>query len=132
MRLSEKIFTPVEGQLARVKRRYDQARTPFDRLCQTNAITQERREQLEALRDRTNPRQLRQEIYDQIEYIFSLPNAVPGQTENVYLTLTTRPDLQALALDPTLHDLVPARDSLTQTGNTLKCSLTKPLRYGKL
>jgi hypothetical protein len=109
MRLSEKIVTPVEGQLARVKRRYDQARTPFDRLCETTAITRERREQLEALRDRTNPRQLRQEIYDQIEYIFSLPNAVPGQTENVYLTLTTRPDLQALALDPPLHDLDPAR-----------------------
>jgi len=98
MRLAEKIVTPVEGQLARVKRRYDQARTPFDRLCETTAITQERREQLEALRDRTNPRQLRQEIYDQIEYTFSLPNAVPGQAENVYLTLTTRPDLQALAL----------------------------------
>jgi hypothetical protein len=109
MRLSEKIVTPVEGQLARVKRRYDQARTPFDRLCATKSIPQERREQLEALRDRTNPRQLRQEIYDQIEYIFSLPNAVPGQTENVYLTLATRPDLQALALDPTLHDLVLAR-----------------------
>jgi hypothetical protein len=109
MRLAEKIVTPVEGQLARVQRRYDQARTPFDRLCQTTAITQKRRDQLEALRDRTNPRQLRQEIYDQIEYIFSLPNAVPGQTENVYRTLTTRPDLQALALDSILHDLDPVR-----------------------
>jgi hypothetical protein len=108
MRLSEKVVTPIEGQLARVKRRYDQARTPFDRLCQTNAITQERREQLEALRDRANPRQLRQEIYDHIEYIFSLPNAVPDQTENVYLTLATRPDLQALALNPILFNLDPA------------------------
>jgi hypothetical protein len=104
MRLSEKIVTPVEGQLARVKRRYDQARTPFDRLCETTAITQERREQLEALRDRTNPRQLRQEIYDQIEYIFSLPNAVPGQTENVYLTLTTHLDPETLPLHLDLHD----------------------------
>jgi hypothetical protein len=109
MRLSEKIVTPVEGQLARVQRRYDQARTPFDRLCETTAITQERRDQLEALRDRTNPRQLRQEIHDQIEYIFTLPNAIPGQAENVYLTLTTRPDLQALVLDPILLDLDPAR-----------------------
>jgi transposase InsO family protein len=112
MRLAEKIVTPVEGQLTRVKRCYDQARTPFDRLCKTTAITQERRDQLEALRDRTNPRQLRQEIYDQIEYIFSLPNAVPKQTENVYLTLTTHPDLQALALDPILYapDLVARAD----------------------
>jgi len=104
MRLAEKIVTPVEGQLARVKRRYDQARTPFDRLCETTAITQERREQLEALRDRTNPRQLRQEIYDQIDYIFSLPNAVPGQTENVYLTLATHSDLETLPLHLILHN----------------------------
>ena len=64
MRLAEKIVIPIEGQATRVKRRYDQARTPFDRLCQTNAITQQRREQLEILRDRTNPRQLRHEICD--------------------------------------------------------------------
>jgi hypothetical protein len=110
MRLAEKIVTHVEGQPARVKRRYDQARTPFDRLCETTAITQKRREQLEALRDRTNPRQLRQEIYDQIDYIFSLPNAVPGQTEDIYLTLTTHVDLETLPLPFTLHDpdLAPA------------------------
>jgi hypothetical protein len=110
MHLAEKIVTHVEGQPARVKRRYDQARTPFDRLCETSTITQERREQLEALRDRTNPRQLRQDIYDQIEYIFSLPNAVPGQTENVYLTLATHLDLETWPLPFTLHDpdLTPA------------------------
>ena len=110
MRLAEKIVTPVEGQLARVKRRYDQARTPFDRLCQTTAITQERREQLEALRDRTNPRQLRQDIYDQIEYVFSLPNAIPAQRENVHLTLATHLDLETVPLPFTLPDpaLTPA------------------------
>jgi hypothetical protein len=110
MRLAEKIVTHVEGQPARVKHRYDQARTPFDRLCETSAITQECREQLEALRDRTNPRQLRQDIYDQIDCIFSLPNAVPGQTENVYLTLATHLDLETWPLPFTLHnpDLTPA------------------------
>jgi hypothetical protein len=71
MSLKEKIIFSVEGQSTRIKRRYDEARTPFDRLCQTKAITQQRREQLEALRDRTNPRQLRQEIYDLQNYIFS-------------------------------------------------------------
>ena len=110
MRLAEKIVTPVEGQLARVRRRHDQARTPFDRLCATEAISNQRREQLETLRHQTNPRQLRQEIYDLIDYIFSLPNAIPEQAENVYLTLTTHPDLQTLVLDPILHhpDLAPA------------------------
>ena len=89
MRLTEKTMIPAEeGQRSRVKRRYDQAQTPFDRLCAANAITQERREQLQTRRDQTNPRQLRQEIYDAIDHIFSLPGAVPGTTEDVYQTLT--------------------------------------------
>jgi hypothetical protein len=88
MRLREKIIIPGgDGRPARVKYRYDDARTPFDRLFDTDAITQQHREQLDTLRDQTNPRQLRQEIYDWIDYIFSLPNAVPGVTENVHLTL---------------------------------------------
>jgi len=88
LRLEEKIVVPGDdGQPARVKHRYDEARTPFDRLCATDAITPEHRAQLEALRDRTNPRQLRQEIYDWIDYIFSLPGAVPGVTEDVHFTL---------------------------------------------
>ena len=88
MRLEEKIvIRGTDGQPSRIKRRYDQARPPFDRLCATDAILPQHREQLEALRDRTNPRQLRQEIYDRVEHIFSLPNAVPGKAENVYHTL---------------------------------------------
>ena len=90
MRLMEKTWIREEGQHARVKRRYDQARPPFDRLCATPAIIQEDQEQLEALRDRTNPRQLRQEIYDAIDHVFSLPGAVPGITEDVYQTLSSR------------------------------------------
>ncbi len=87
MRLTEKVLILNEGQPLRVKRRYDQARTPFDRLCATDAISQECRERLESLRDKTNPRQLRQEIYDLIDHIFALPDAVPGVTEDVYKTL---------------------------------------------
>lgn len=88
MRLEEKIVIPGDdGQPARIKRIYDRPRTPFARLCQTDAILPEHQEQLEALRDQTNPRQLRQEIYDCIDYIFSLPNAAPGLTENVHHTL---------------------------------------------
>jgi hypothetical protein len=88
MRLAEKIVVPGhDDQPARIKHRYDEARTPFDRLCDTDAITQEHREQLKALRDQTNPRQLRQEIYDWIDYIFSLPGAVSGVTEDIHLTL---------------------------------------------
>ena len=89
MRLSEKTWIRQEGQPSRAKRRFDKAATPFDRLCATNAISQERKEQLAALRDRTNPRQLRQVIYDLIDYIASLPCAVPGVTEDVRQTLMT-------------------------------------------
>jgi hypothetical protein len=89
MRLAEKtVITNADGQ-PHIQRRHDQASTPFDRLCATDAIARETREQLETLRDRTNPRLLRQEIYDQIDFIFSLPNASTGVTENVYQTLMT-------------------------------------------
>jgi len=104
MRLTDKIVLPAESQPTRIKRRYDQARTPFDRLCETTAITQERREQLQALPDQINPRQLRQEIYDLIDYIFSLSNAVPGQTEDVHQTLAIRSDLETLPLHLILHN----------------------------
>jgi hypothetical protein len=87
MHLVEKEVIRQEGQPARVKRRHDQARTPFDRLCATDAILPAHRQQLEALRDQTNPRQLRQQIYDAIDHIFSLPGAMPGITEDVRLTL---------------------------------------------
>jgi hypothetical protein len=87
MRLAEKTWIREEGQSSRVKRRYDLARTPFDRVCETKAISQGKRQELEALRDRVNPRQLRNEIYDLIAHISSLPCAAPGHTENVRLTL---------------------------------------------
>ena len=88
MRLAEKVFIPPsEGQPARVRRRYDRSRTPFDRLCQTDAISDQQRDQLMALRDSINPRQLRQEIYALRDELFSLPNAVTGVTENVHESL---------------------------------------------
>jgi len=87
MHLSEKTITPLEGQPARITRRYDQAQTPFDRLCATGILSNDQRQELQALRDRTNPRQLRQEIYALLDRLFSLPGAVPGVTEDVHDTL---------------------------------------------
>jgi len=40
-----------------------------------------------ALREKTNPFELREEIYQLVEELFSLPNAVPGVTEDVFQTL---------------------------------------------
>ena len=87
MHLTEKTIIPLEGRSARVKRRYDPAQTPFDRLCATNALSDTRRQPLQLLRDQTNPRRLRQEIYDLLDHLFTLPGAVPGVTEDVYQTL---------------------------------------------
>ena len=90
MRLREKTTSPslpAEGQPSRSNRRFDPARTPFDRLCQTDAISQEQKEQLHTLRDQLNPRQLRREFYQVLDQIFLLPGAVPGETEDVYETL---------------------------------------------
>jgi hypothetical protein len=87
MHLAEKTVIPATGRSTRVKRRYDQAQTPFDRLCATYAISGQDRHRLQALRDQTNPRQLRQEIYDLLDHLFTLPCATPGITENVYQTL---------------------------------------------
>lgn len=59
MRVTEKIVLSAENQPTRIKRRYDQARTPFDRLCETDVIPEEQKEQLRILRDQVKPRQLR-------------------------------------------------------------------------
>jgi hypothetical protein len=92
MRLEEKTYCPAQnGKPAHIKRRHDQARTPFDRLCETDAITEEHKRQLQRLQARINPRQLRQEIYAQIDYLFSLPPAQAGVPENVYQTLWSEP-----------------------------------------
>ena len=87
MHLVEKQVIREDGQLVRIKRRHDQARTPFARLCSTDAILPDHREQLEALRDQVNPRVLRQQLYNAIDHLFSLSGAIPGVTENVYQTL---------------------------------------------
>ncbi len=66
-----------------VQRRYDAAQTPFDRLCATQVILPARREKLERLRDATNPRRLRLDIYDHLDRLWTLPGATAGGVEDV-------------------------------------------------
>ena len=87
MHLVDKDIIREDGQLVRIRRRHDQPRTPFDRLCETQAILPQHREQLNALRDQVNPRALRQQIYDALEALFALPGATHDTTEDVHLTL---------------------------------------------
>lgn len=97
MRLLEKTTIPsppAQGQPLRIRRRFDRACTPLDRLCATDVISERQKQELRSLREQTNPRQLRREIYQLLDHIFSLPGAVPGQTENVYETLFTPIEIQ--------------------------------------
>ena len=72
MRLEEKQILPQVNGTYRVKHKYDRAQAPFERLCETNNISEETKERLRAIRDRTNPRQLRKEIYRLLEELFNL------------------------------------------------------------
>jgi hypothetical protein len=89
MRLAQKTVIRTEGQTTRIRRRYDKAQTPFARLCATGAIDPEDRDRLQALKDQTNPRRLRQAIYQLIDDLLALPGATPGRTEDIYQTLST-------------------------------------------
>jgi len=58
MHLAEKTVIPSSnGSRPKTKRRYDQAQTPFDRLCATGILSQVQQDHFETLRVRTNPRQ---------------------------------------------------------------------------
>ncbi len=75
LHIVEKTQVAAAGQRPHLKRRYDTAQTPFERVCATQAITPERQQLLEQLRQQTNPRRLRQEIYALIDAIAALPLA---------------------------------------------------------
>lgn len=87
MRLEEKVSVPQENGRRRIRRRYDQARTPFDRLIATSILPKEVQRQLEELRRSTNPRELRKEIYEMIYELHDLPEAIDGRTQDVSQTL---------------------------------------------
>ena len=87
MRLEEKIAVPQENGRRRIRRRYDQARTPFDRLIATSILPKEVQRQLEELRRLTNPRELRKEIYEMIYELLDLPGVIDGRTQDVSRTL---------------------------------------------
>jgi len=88
LHLAEKTLMLNAAARSHVKRRYDVAQTPFDRLCATAALTPERRTKLARLRDATNPRQLRQDIYDRLDRLWTLPGATAGVTEDVHALLS--------------------------------------------
>jgi hypothetical protein len=73
MRLSEKLW-----QEHRVKRVYDDALPPFDRLCKTGVLSPARRLELETLR---------RNIQNLIDQLYALPVLKEGVVEDVRLSL---------------------------------------------
>jgi len=88
MRLAEKtLVVHAADDRPHVQRRYDTAQTPFDRVCATQAIAPACRDKLARLRAATNPRQLRRDIYDRLERLWTLPGATAGVVEDVHVLL---------------------------------------------
>lgn len=81
LHLSEKQYAQEEGKM---RRKWDLARTPYERLKESGALSAERQARLELLYTQTNPRQLRQEIYGRLSQLWlwqeqqQLPRSEPA------------------------------------------------------
>lgn len=88
MRLQQKEVFSNNDDTKRVRRRFDTAQTPFERLCATGVMSAQEQQEWRQWRHCINPRQLRRDIYQQIDVLFSLPGLAPGAVENVRDSLT--------------------------------------------
>jgi hypothetical protein len=114
MRLVEKTWVP-EGQSSRLKRRYDQPQTPFQRLCATGLLDEAQEQTILRLRQTLNPRQLRREILALLEQIKALPNTPPDEQPDVWLSLSKyRPCAQKGELDTRSDSHLTKSSLLTQ------------------
>jgi hypothetical protein len=99
---AEKIMMTPEGRRPHLKRRYDTAQTPFERVCAAKAITPERQQRLEQLRQQTNPRRLRQEIYALLDAIALLPLAEGPVDVRQAIAILAQPPLLPADYQPAL------------------------------
>jgi len=98
MRLQEKEYVSS----LQYRRKYDQAKTPFDRLKEKNLLNENTRGQLEALRKQTNPMNLRNQIDALISLLLSLPTLNHAETVNVFETLIKEAQASVtLSFEPT-------------------------------
>ena len=67
MHLVEKAV--VDGK---VRRRWDQAQTPYERLKATGKLSTAQQQRLDALYEQTNPQQLREALYEQLAQLWEL------------------------------------------------------------
>lgn len=79
LHLGQKTLLVSEGHRPQVKRRYDTARTPFERLCASQVLPSERQQQLLRLRQQTNPRSLHEQVHRLLASALALPTAAGPQ-----------------------------------------------------
>ena len=87
MRLKEKISVTSPDKHHHTLRRFDSARTPLDRLLETDALDDRAKANYLTLRKQTNPLQLRNEIHALIHELLNLSEAPENQIQNVHDTL---------------------------------------------
>jgi len=87
MRLSAKEVLPTTNGIPQVRRRFDDARPPLDRLLATKTLSTKQGAKLKVLRRDTNPRQLLKELYHLRNALLELPPATPGLSQDVRQTL---------------------------------------------
>jgi hypothetical protein len=99
MRLQEKQYlTPLQ-----YRRKYDQARTPLERLLEKGCLQDQVARQLVILRDQTNPLVLRSQIDTLIAQLLSLPVLDQSETVNIFQTLIKEADPSVtLSIEPTI------------------------------
>jgi hypothetical protein len=75
------LFQPVLHRIAKevvgdkLRRKWDTAATPYQRVRLTNTLTTDWQVTLDARRQQTNPRHLRRQIQDQLHPLWRLPQA---------------------------------------------------------
>ncbi len=73
------LFQPVMHMIGKevtngkLHRKYDKAKTPYQRLLSTHILSPEQETRLAVLYSQTNPRQLRREIYEAVECLWNRP-----------------------------------------------------------
>jgi len=87
MRLSKKEYLPSTEKRTRIKRHFDTAKTPFERLVEKNALDEQTLSRLRSLYDQTNPIKLRDQIYDLIFLLLNLPTHSSETPLNVLDTI---------------------------------------------
>jgi hypothetical protein len=76
LHLVEKQYLEQEG---RMRRKWDTATTPYERLKQAGALSSEQQDKLDLLYMQTNPRQLRTEIYRRLAQLWAWQDLTRGE-----------------------------------------------------